>query len=271
MKLRYWFDCGVVILTVAIVVCGSNVLRNKVLAQSYDSAELTDLNSKIERLEEEWFEVGDQFPEREKWERRRQISEQIQQLKKERQRLEEQYRLQKKDHERYKEEAALKEEERQRRLEENRLQEEKKKRKAEDEKRRREAEQQEKDYNRRKAEMEEQQQAKVKKYNIVDQISGYDLVSNPFRWKNKVVVLRFSSFVKMLDSSTGVFRDVSTYEQFLVAKLPPKLFPIRLSSGLPPPDFLTYHLVVKVKGMTTAKNAFGASVELPLVEFVDTY
>jgi hypothetical protein len=95
-------------------------------------------------------------------------------------------------------------------------------------------------------------------------IRAFDVVHNPFAYQNQVWTLVGVRFVKPLggENNVAVFEEMIYNKFFLVYDVP-------LSEYKGPLDRSTYlPITVEVIGMTDAKNAYGATIRVPLFRFI---
>lgn len=100
--------------------------------------------------------------------------------------------------------------------------------------------------------------ALVRKYDIKGIIDFRELVANPFQYRNQTMILQGARFVRMMSSTAGILV-VGRDQQIYVSRLPSNLFS-RPNESTP--------LVVRVQGFAEGTNAFGASIQVPHVEYV---
>ena len=110
-------------------------------------------------------------------------------------------------------------------------------------------------------EQQKRLRAKREKYGLRSEVFGQQLTANPFKYEEQVVILSMISFERMLDRNTGSFDDLAGH-QLVVSSLPSNLFTMHGQMA---------QIIVRVKGTTSAKNAFGATFDVPLVEYIDLY
>lgn len=94
----------------------------------------------------------------------------------------------------------------------------------------------------------------LKKFKVDKNASPMDFLTNPFAYKNKSLAL--SAVVEKFETPTSALMTYGTRTFYAVFKIPP------------PKKYNVLHLIVKVKGTTTVKNAYGTSVKVPHVDIV---
>jgi hypothetical protein len=95
--------------------------------------------------------------------------------------------------------------------------------------------------------------AALRKFNVDLTVTQLDFFSNPFAFKGKHIAL--TCIVKKFETPTSAIMEAanSFYADFKVST---------------PKKFTTLNLIVKVKGVTTVINAFGAPMKVPYVDVV---
>jgi hypothetical protein len=103
------------------------------------------------------------------------------------------------------------------------------------------------------ARLKSQDEKALKKFNVDLTVTQLDFFSNPFAFKGKCLAL--TCIVKKFETPTSAIMEAanSFYADFKVAT---------------PKKFTTLNLIVKVKGVTTLINAFGAPMKVPRVDVV---
>ncbi|MBI3004774.1 MAG: hypothetical protein HYY49_05095 [Ignavibacteriales bacterium] len=102
--------------------------------------------------------------------------------------------------------------------------------------------------------LKSEDQKAIKKFKVDKNASPMDFLTNPFAYKGKSVAL--SAVVEKFETPTSALMTYGTRTFYAVFKIPP------------PKKYNVLHLIVKVKGTTMVKNAYGTSVKVPHVDIV---
>lgn len=98
----------------------------------------------------------------------------------------------------------------------------------------------------------------LKKYKVVAKVYADELCRNPFQYEGKVILIKAPSYIKMLERNLALFSSSGPAEenQFFVSNIPTDY-----KSG-------AKDLIAKGKGATNAVNALGATIKVPLVQYI---
>lgn len=99
--------------------------------------------------------------------------------------------------------------------------------------------------------------AKLIKYNVMREVTIYDLNANPFIYEGKNIIVTVQ-FIKMIDRSIGLFSFGG--KEVVIKKLPTDMF---AEQGL------LSRLIGRGRGTLEVENGFGIKYKLPLIEFLD--
>lgn len=119
----------------------------------------------------------------------------------------------------------------------------------------------------------EENKAKLAKYNVKAEVSAENLHKNPFQYEGKTILLSGARFDRMLERGLAVFTYTSgsmdwvgdlSHGKPVISTSTQEL----LVSNVPVDFKGGSSLIVKCKGTTKATNQLGATITLPLVEYI---